>query len=98
MFGNESRGRQCAFIALSSILYEQNIPVSTWSENTLDAILTNGDRMYVSALRRQLIPDAASLSLSDLPTRVRLVPEYRSIVTCRLDSDSNKSPFVAANK
>ena len=97
-FGIESRGRQCAFMALNSILYEQISPVTAWSANTLDVILMNGDRMFLSALRSRLIPDTASLSLSDLPTRVRLVPEYRSIVTCRLDSDSYKSPFVATNK
>ena len=96
-FDIESRGRQCAFMALNSILYEQISPVTAWSANTLDVILMNGDRMFLSALRSRLIPDTASLSLSDLPTRVRLVPEYRSIVTCCLDSDSYKSPFVATN-
>ena len=39
MFGNESRGRQCAFMALNSILYEQISPVTAWSANRLDAIL-----------------------------------------------------------
>ena len=39
MFGNESRGRQCAFMALNSILYEQISPVSAWTSQTLDAIL-----------------------------------------------------------
>ena len=31
MFGNESRGRQCAFMSLNSILYEQISPVSAWT-------------------------------------------------------------------
>ena len=41
MFGNESLGRQCAFIALNAILYEQILPVIMWSANSLslDAIL-----------------------------------------------------------
>ena len=78
MFGIESDG-QCASMALNAILYEQIIPVTMWSAHSADAILMNGDRMFLSALHSQLIPDAASLSLSDLPTRVRLVPEYGPI-------------------
>ena len=54
--------------------------------------------MFLSALRSRLIPDAATLPLGDLPTKVRVVPEYRYIVTSRLDSDTNFSPIVAANK
>ena len=78
MLGDESRGWQCAFMALRSILYDQNIPVSAWSMNTIDAILMNGDRMYLLALRSGLISDSTSLPLFSLPSKVRLIPEYQS--------------------
>ena len=81
MFGQESRGRQCAFMAFSSILYEQKIPVSAWSLNTIDSIMVNADMLYLSALRSQRIPDAASLSLKNLPRIVRWCSNNRSIVT-----------------
>ena len=95
MFGNESRGRQCAFMALNSILHEQFSSLTAWSASTLDAILMNGDKMFLSALRSRLIPDAATLPLGDLPTKVCVVPEYRYIVTSRLDSDTNSLPIVS---
>ena len=86
MFGNESWGRQCAFMALNSILYEQISPVSAWTSQTLDAILVNGDRIFLSALRSQLIPDAVALSLSDLPTTDtdQSTPGPRAPVLCDL--------------
>ena len=71
MFGEESRGRQCGFMALCSILFEQSNSVCSWSTTSIDAILVNGDDLYLSAVRNQLIPDAASVSLSNLLSVVR---------------------------
>ena len=69
MFGQESKGDQCGFMALCLILFEQINPVC--SANMIDAILMNGNNLYLSALHSQLIPDSASVTISDLPTVVR---------------------------
>ena len=37
------RGRQCAFMALNSILYGQISPVTSWSSKMVDTILTAAD-------------------------------------------------------
>ena len=59
-------------VALCSILFEQSNSVGSWSTTSIDTILVNGDDLYsLSAVRNQLIPDAASVSLSNLPSVVR---------------------------
>ena len=45
------RGRQCAFMALNSILYGQISPVTSWSSKMVDTILTAADDMHVLGQR-----------------------------------------------
>ena len=68
-FSEESRGRQCAFMALTSLAYNQHeMAVSNWQSETIDEILDIGDSQFLNALQRGLIPDAPTLSVEQLPT------------------------------
>ena len=96
MFGEESRGRQCGFMALCSILYELNNPVTTWSANTIDDVIEHGDSLYFTALHSQVIPDVPALSLTDLLTVVRWSSNRWSVVTCCSVNDS-LTPSVVTN-
>ncbi len=55
-FSNDSREKQCSFISLIALFVEQTIPVCEWNCQTVDNILSLGDRMYLHALKNQLIP------------------------------------------
>ena len=46
-FSNVSRGRQCAFTSLSTLLRANSCRVSQWTADTVDEILMEGDAMYV---------------------------------------------------
>ena len=50
LFSVQSRGKQCAFMSLSAVLTAQNIPLIDWSQETLDNVLLQGDKMYLHAL------------------------------------------------
>ena len=70
-FSEISRGWQCSFMSFSAILYAQSLPISQWQTSTVDQILTQGDKMYLDALERQVIPDAETISLTYLPNKAR---------------------------
>ena len=70
-FSEESRGRQCAFMALTSLAYNQHeTAVTNWQPETVDEILDIGDSQFVDALQTGFIPDAPTLSVEQLPTTV----------------------------
>lgn len=49
LFSINSRGKQCAFMALLALLTAQNIPLIQWSKRTID-ILAQGDQMYLNQM------------------------------------------------
>jgi len=49
-FSEHSRGRQCAFMSLSALLFIRSDLVESWTQTDIDAILFHGDRMYLHAL------------------------------------------------
>ena len=65
-FSPLTRGRQCSFMVLSALLHSQCWHVHEWTQ-TVDEILRYGDSMYLHALQKGEIPDAATLPVSDLP-------------------------------
>jgi hypothetical protein len=65
-FSNDSCGKQCSFISLIALFVEQTIPVCEWNCQTVDNILSLGDRMYLHALKNQLIPSTELLSVTNL--------------------------------
>ena len=90
-FSEESRGRQCAFMALTSLAYSQHaMSVTHWQSETLDEILDMGDSQFLNALQRGFIPDAPTLSVEQLPTTVHFA---------RSNEDNNSDlPFQAQNQ
>ena len=90
-FSEESRGRQCAFMALTSLAYSQHAMSAThWQAETLDEILDMGDSQFLNALQRGFIPDAPTLSVEQLPTTVHFA---------RSNEDNNSDlPFEAQNE
>ena len=87
-FSEESRGRQCAFMALTSLAYSQHAMSAThWQSETLDEILDMGDSQFLNALQRGFIPDAPTLSVEQLPTTVHFARSNQmkiTTVTCPL--------------
>lgn len=69
VFTDASKGRQCSFTSFPALICAQSRPVREWNACTVDQILTEGDRMYLNALERQIIPDTELLSLNCLPDR-----------------------------
>ena len=57
-FSDVSRGRQCAFMSLSALLCANSNDILTWTTETIDGILIEGDVMYLT------------ISLNYLPDRV----------------------------
>ena len=90
-FSEESHGRQCAFMALTSLAYSQHAMSAThWQSETLDEILDMGDSQFLNALQRGFIPDAPTLSVEQLPTTVHFA---------RSNEDNNSDlPFEAQNE
>ena len=66
-FSNMSRGRQCAFMSLSALMFSQCLPVQMRTSTNIDQILYYGDLMYVDAFRSNLIPDRETLLIDKLP-------------------------------
>ena len=64
-----SGGRQYSFMSFSALLCAQSFPVRHWDTATVDQILIEGDRMYLSALESQSIPDTDTLPLIYLPNQ-----------------------------
>ena len=89
-FSEESRGRQCAFMALTSLAYNQHdMAVTNWQPEALDEILHICDSQFLDALRRRFIPDALNLSVEQLPTTVHFATS---------NEDNIDLPIVARNE
>ena len=86
-FSDISRGRQCAFMSLSALLCANYCEISTWTTETVDRVLIEGDSMFLKAFEERTIPDAETISLNYLPDRVLWPPMTQ-----------NKSPDEAHNK
>ena len=69
MFEVGSRGRQCSFMSFSA-LFSQVYPIRDWHCFTVDQLLKKGDELYLNALWNGQIPDAATISLNCLPSRI----------------------------
>ena len=80
-FSNASRGRQCAFMSISAILCANSCDILTWTTDTIDGILIEGDAMYLKAFEERSIPDAETISLNYLPDRV-YSSTRRTVSTC----------------
>ena len=75
LFSVQSRGKQCAFMSLSAVLTAQNIPLIDWSQETLDNVLLQGDKMYLHALDNDffyLESGVELLSVDNLPNVVSI--------------------------
>jgi len=57
-----SRGRQCALMSLSALLFNRSDSVDSWTQTDIDAILFRGDRMYLHTLTNEMVPDTDTLS------------------------------------
>ncbi|KAJ7376788.1 hypothetical protein OS493_032522 [Desmophyllum pertusum] len=67
-FNEHSRGRQCAFMSLSALVFNQSADsVDLWTQTNIDDILHHGDRMYLHALSNEMVPDTDNLSINELP-------------------------------
>ena len=53
-FSDISRGRQCAFMSLSALLCVESCDISSWTSDTIDRILIEGDVMYLKAFEDHL--------------------------------------------
>ena len=69
-FSDISRGRQCAFMSLSALLWTNSHDISTWTTETIDRVLFEGDAMYLKSFEERSIPDAETIPLNYLPDRV----------------------------
>ena len=69
-FSALTRGRQCAFMALSALLYAQSYPVQSWTKENVDQVLLNGDSIYLLALTKGMIPDVDTLLVTHLPAQI----------------------------
>ena len=49
-FSEHSRGRQCAFMSLSALLFNRSDSVDSWTQTNIDDVSCHGDRMYSHAL------------------------------------------------
>ena len=66
-FSEHSRGRQCAFMSVTALLFNRSNSVDLWTQPNIDDILCHGDRMYLYAQTNKIVPDANSLSIEELP-------------------------------
>ena len=53
-----SRGRQCSFMSFSALLCARTLSIESWT----DQILFEGDKIYLNAFERRIIPDTDTLS------------------------------------
>ena len=94
IFSVHSRGKQCAFIALSAIVTAQNIPLVQWSKTTIYNILVQEDQMYLKALYNGFIIQDEFLSIDKLPKHVSVSFCGRKTSMIATISNSNDLPFV----
>ena len=78
-FGDVSRGRQCAFMSLSALLWANSCDISTWNSQTIDQVLIEGDALYLTSFENYCIPDEETISLNYLPDRVNFPAIQQSI-------------------
>ena len=101
-FSEHSRGRQCAFMSLSALLFNRSHSVDSWTQADIDAILFHGDRMYLHALTNEMVPDTDTLSINELPkvatsqTNVEYCLNYSKFYQGRIDrSFCGDGPFCS---
>ena len=81
-YSGQSRGKQCSFMRLSTLLTTQTIPVIEWNSTSIDNTLVQGDNMYLNVFNNYLIfPRKAFLSLNNLPTVDKVVC-HRQVCVC----------------
>ena len=61
-FSAISRGRLCAFMSFSALLCANSCDVLTWTTETIDGILIQGDAMYRKAFEERSISDDETIS------------------------------------
>ena len=66
-FSEHSRGRHCALMSLTALLFNRSNSVDLWAQTNIDDMLCHGDRMYLHALTNKMVPNANSLSIEELP-------------------------------
>ena len=75
-FSVESRGPQCMFMSLASLIFHHAaVPLSAWNSHMVDQVFVDGGLMYLKALADKSIPDEETLSANYLPVTVRLDSE-----------------------
>ena len=52
-----STGRQCAFMSFSALLCANSHDILTWTTETIDGILIEGEAMYLKAVENRSVPD-----------------------------------------
>ena len=57
-------------MSLSALLCANSSDILTWTTETIDGILIEGDVMYLKAFEERSIPDEETISLNYLPDRV----------------------------
>ena len=55
-FRDTSGERQCSFMIFSALLCAQTLSIESWTSAIVDQILFEGDKMYVNAFERRIIP------------------------------------------
>jgi len=59
-FSEHSRGRQCAFMSLATLLFNQSDSVDSWTQTNIDDILCHGDCMCLHALTKGQVAEASN--------------------------------------
>ena len=54
-FSDISKGRQCAFTSISALLWANSHDISTWTTETIDRVLFEGDAMNSKAFEERSI-------------------------------------------
>ena len=88
-FSDISRGRQCAFMSFSALLCANSCDIFTWTTETIDGILIEGDAMYLKAFEERTIPDEEKISLNYLPDRI-----LSSTIATAMDEQSNHNQAI----
>ena len=97
-FSDISRGRQCSFMSFSALLCAQTLSIESWTDAIVDQILFEGDKMYLNAFERRIIPDTDTLSLMYLPDRAYPLPidAERNSLPIEVTTTSNQSSPIEA--
>ena len=90
-FSDISRGRQCALLCANLC------DISTWTTETVDRVLVEGDSRFLKAFEEGSIPDAETISLNYLPDRV-VGPTMTENKSLNEANNQYESPDVANNQ